>query len=369
MCHNNEKIMPIQDYFLNNLVMIFELVGILLILFITVNLSRKMKILTRLTVGLLFFSVIVTALESWTQTFTTLSMWRPILTSFKYIAYPSVMVVLIFVVCEIGKPISWKWIFVLVPPILITFIIYITSQWTHLVFHYSSENHWGGGSLRLLPYIFFVIYLVVFVVLNIINLRYYSFKNRFIALYISIASAAIVVIYFITGRTEDYNPLFTASLVFYFLFIHIHFANIDALTGLMNRQSYYQCLEDKKNSITFIVSIDMNDLKLINDNHGHAAGDKALLTIAQVLMALAGNKAGVFRVGGDEFMILFYDMKEDEVKNRIKLIKEKLEETPYSCAFGYAEHNYGTYVEESIKRADEQMYLDKAKSKRKNKTK
>lgn len=359
--------MPIQEYLLNNFVVIFELIGLLLILFISTHVSHKLKLYTRIAVGLLFFSIIVTMFEGWTQTFDHLTLWRPILTSFKYSTYPLILIVLIMLLSQLIKPISMKWILVLFIPEIISVPFYFSSQWTGLVFRYSEENHWGGGPLRYLPYVIFVIYLIIFVVLNFLYLKYYSFKNRFIAIYITIVSMLIVVIYLIIGKTDDYNPIFTASLVFYFLFIYIHMANIDSLTGLMNRQSYYQALSDNKNKITFIASIDMNNLKEINDNYGHAAGDEALITIANVLKDYSGNKGNVYRVGGDEFMILFIGVNEEDVKTRIDKMKEELSKTRFTCAFGYAKNASDITIDEAIKESDKQMYLDKVKTKRKKK--
>ena len=63
-----------------------------------------------------------------------------------------------------------------------------------------------------------------------------------------------------------------------------------------------------------IVSIDMNGLKEINDKEGHAAGDKALETIAICFLSATTTKETVYRIGGDEFVILCRRVSEDEVK-------------------------------------------------------
>lgn len=359
--------MPIQEYLLSNFAMIFELIGLLLILFISAHISQKLKIYTRIAVGLLFFSILVAMLEGWTQTFDHLTLWRPILTAFKYSTYPLILVVLIMLISQLIKPLSKKWIPILLIPEIITVPFYFSSQWTGLVFRYSETNHWSAGPLRYMPYVVFIIYLIVFVVLNIIYLKYYSAKNRFIAIYITLVSMAMVIFYLIIGRTDDYNPIFTASLVFYFLFIYIHMANIDSLTGLLNRQSYYQALNDEKNKISYVVSVDMNNLKEINDNYGHAAGDEALIVITEVLKAHVGNNGTVYRVGGDEFMILFIGVNEEDVVTRIEKMKDELSKTRFTCAFGYAKNDSRITIDEAIKESDKQMYLDKARTKRKKK--
>ena len=87
--------MPLHEYFLNNFPMLFELIGLLIILFISAHISRRVKTYTRLAVLLLLTSILVTAFEGWTQTFERLSLWRPILTAFKYSLYPLILIDLI----------------------------------------------------------------------------------------------------------------------------------------------------------------------------------------------------------------------------------------------------------------------------------
>lgn len=357
----------ITDHLLYILAMVFELLGLLIILFISSHVSKKVKLFMRIVVGLLFFSITVTILEMWTQDFETLSIWRPILTSLKYCIYPVVMFVLIIFLAESMKPLKKMWYWIMAIPQVAVAPLYFTSQWSHLVFFYSQENSWAGGPLRYLPYIIFGLYLALFVALNIIYLRYYSFKNRFVALYISLASTACIVPCVIIGETNDFNPILVAALVFYFLFIYIHMANIDPLTGLLNRQSYYQDMEEKRRMINFVISIDMNDLKLINDTQGHAAGDEALLTISNIIKNNTSNKTSCYRIGGDEFMILAINTTEEQVKKEIQKMREELDKTPYRCAFGYAMRETGSSTDSAAKEADKKMYLDKASMKKKQK--
>lgn len=357
--------MDFQTYILNNFVMLFELIGLIIILFISAHVSKVVRNYTRLAVLLLFLSITITLLESWTQTFTTLSIWRPILTSLKYLIYPSISIILIMLVSENNKPLPKKWIIALLIPHLITVPIYFSSQWTKLVFHFSNDNHYGGGVLSNLPYFIFSFYLVIFVGLNILYLKNYSVRNRIIALYITLVSAACVVVYAIIGKTDDYNPIFTSALVLYLFFIYIHKASIDTLTGLRNRQSYYQDILEGEHNITFVASVDMNDLKIINDTKGHAAGDEALSVVAKTINGCLGRKTRCYRVGGDEFMILSTLEHEDEINAMIKQIKEALNNCPYPCAFGYAERKNGKSIEGAIKESDELMYVNKAEMKNK----
>ena len=79
-------------------------------------------------------------------------------------------------------------------------------------------------------------------------------------------------------------------------------AHTDALTGLANRFVMDKELEQlpQKGSLTFI---DLDRLKYYNDNFGHARGDELLSHFAQRMVDLLGDRARIFRVGGDEFAI------------------------------------------------------------------
>ena len=111
----------------------------------------------------------------------------------------------------------------------------------------------------------------------------------------------------------------------------------------------------------------MNDLKYLNDNHGHAAGDEALKTIASILIKEKRNDGETYRVGGDEFVLFYYNnVNEEYVLERIKAMREMLSKTPYTCAFGYAMKKPDSSVEEAITEADARMYADKKEIKENN---
>jgi len=79
----------------------------------------------------------------------------------------------------------------------------------------------------------------------------------------------------------------------------------DSLTGLLNRRGAAAALEDASHQQRLAAAfVDLDDLKKINDQHGHSAGDKAICAIAQRLKAAAGPHALVARFGGDEFVVL-----------------------------------------------------------------
>jgi diguanylate cyclase (GGDEF)-like protein len=112
--------------------------------------------------------------------------------------------------------------------------------------------------------------------------------------------------------------------------------------------------------------IDANDLKVVNDNYGHLAGDNLLKNIGKIIQDTARQNDIIFRYGGDEFILIFYnaDLK---AADRIWLrIMSKLEEfnnhsgLPYqlSVSYGLSEYDYrvNQSIDELIREADKNMY-------------
>ena len=262
-----------------------------------------MKKYTRIVTLLLFLATLVSFVETWLQTFETLNLWRFFLTATKYTLYPIIIIFVILVLSTILDFVKLKWKLICLIPLVICIPLYYTSQWTHLVIYYSQENHYFGGPLSYLPYIIFALYFVLFFLFNIAFLKRFTARNRIMYLYIALGAMLGVILHMIRGETDDFTPIFTSALSFYFLFLYIHLACVDPLTKVMNRQSFYQEIETYPQSIDAIVSIDMNELKYLNDTYGHAKGDEALTTVSDVFIKHSHSNR-IYRVGGDEFIIL-----------------------------------------------------------------
>ena len=345
-----------------NYVIFFEFIGVLVMLGISAHVPSRMKRLTFTGILLLFIELVVYTVELWTQDFETLSLARPLLTAVKYSIYPYILFVLTMI--TVKSQLSWQKNFLILLPATIAVPFYFTSQWTHLVCYYSETNVWAPGPLRYLPYGIFALYLVLFLVRNVFFLRSEVPQIRWVLYFIIFAPAIGVPLYLITDYSDDYSALFTSSIVLYYLFIYLHFARFDPLTGLLNRQVYYFDMSSGSGRITYAVSIDLNDLKLINDSYGHDAGDAALKTVASVLKKNVGRNGTLYRIGGDEFVIFYHGVDERAVVQAIEKMRGEMAKTPYVCAFGYAKRGPLHTVEDAVRYADREMYDDKAQIKK-----
>lgn len=148
---------------------------------------------------------------------------------------------------------------------------------------------------------------------------------------------------------------------------------IDHLTGLYNRAylDFIQKQAYKKNSVWVSgIMIDVNGFKSINDKYGHAEGDVALITVADLLRKSFSEYGVVTRCAGDEFVVMLNTTDEELVKDLIRRSKEIFEEEnatnkkPYrlSASMGFASSDLRVEtIDDFMNRIDRQMYLDKNK--------
>ena len=154
----------------------------------------------------------------------------------------------------------------------------------------------------------------------------------------------------------------------------------DPLTGLNNKGQLLRYTLQKSNlnregRMTFVMMLDINDFKVINDTYGHAEGDQALLTVANSLRnVLRRHSTPMFlaRYGGDEFTLIVHTTEAEEVDVLIREIRDQLEvacragERPYrlSIGAGYSQlSGDGDTFQQCLQRADENLYRDKARQK------
>lgn len=149
-------------------------------------------------------------------------------------------------------------------------------------------------------------------------------------------------------------------------------AETDLLTGLINRRSMYQILEDAiKNSRDTTFSIAMGDIdffKNINDTKGHNFGDEVLRQISRYFKEYMKDKGIACRWGGEEFLFLFRGMNGDEAYGYVNamrkylrglLIEYKDESASVTMTFGIEEYDFSSNITELIKKADDKLYLGK----------
>jgi len=142
-------------------------------------------------------------------------------------------------------------------------------------------------------------------------------------------------------------------------------SSVDVLTGVKNRNAMNiridQYLSGQENNIVSlgIIFADLNGLKRINDNEGHAAGDRLLKNAASLLRELFGEE-GLYRAGGDEFMIIIKNVSKEKLEecvDRIRVCSESAGDISFAIGSCYDDKECD--IRKAMQIADERMYQDK----------
>lgn len=136
----------------------------------------------------------------------------------------------------------------------------------------------------------------------------------------------------------------------------------DMLTTLYNRNRYIQVLEGMKAKTvikTGVAYIDINGLKRVNDLYGHEAGDKLIINTASSMLAILPENA--YRVGGDEFVLICFDMDEKIFRSKVRDICDSIVAKMISVSVGVVWEESSSELETMLRRADDLMYAEKKK--------
>ena len=152
-------------------------------------------------------------------------------------------------------------------------------------------------------------------------------------------------------------------------------ATRDELTGLINRRAMLDlmALEHRRSLRSgrplLLAQLDIDHFKPINDQHGHAAGDRALQAFAGTVRASLRDSDVLARCGGEEFVLMLTDTSADharELRERIRHAVQALEiahnagSLQLPVSIGLAQHLPGDTLEHTLERADQALYRAKA---------
>ena len=151
----------------------------------------------------------------------------------------------------------------------------------------------------------------------------------------------------------------------------------DELTGLPNRRYLNERFREEchrvtrtKDSRVSLILLDVDDLKHVNDNYGHSAGDELLIEVGKILEATVRRADLCFRLGGDEFAILLPNTGEDGVDRIVERLRYRLARAatrypyPLSLSLGAASsEDHSPQPAHLVAVADEAMYAAKRRSK------
>lgn len=141
----------------------------------------------------------------------------------------------------------------------------------------------------------------------------------------------------------------------------------DALTGVLNRRGWNRVCELEEARLrrfgdpTSVVVVDLDRLKEVNDDHGHAEGDRYLVAAAAALRAVVRDADHLARTGGDEFAVLATRITPEETAHLVERIQDAMTAAGVAASLGSARYDIRTGLAAAVEEADAAMYRDKAR--------
>lgn len=142
----------------------------------------------------------------------------------------------------------------------------------------------------------------------------------------------------------------------------------DEMTGLHNRSAYEEYLMEnsKTDAASYVLMMDLNNLKQCNDILGHRVGDDYIMKAAASIRKILEPHGCCYRIGGDEFVVLLLNISKDsfasmleELQGEWDRIRQQEHRFVFQIAVGYAQASDKTTLQEMIEQADKMMYENK----------
>ena len=328
--------------------------GLMLHLSTNVYLEKSMVKRYHIIIGLLFTYSLTEYAELLLGEMAQLHFMRSVLTAFNYTLISAIL-------AETVRLLFARSTKLLYVPLIVNGVLCTVSIFTPIVFYFTEDNHFQRGILGYLPYFVAAVYLL-YLFIRLTRSYGNQVKEDFLVILFMVVTAIacfIIPLLWSDRFFQWFGTTIAANLFIYYVFILHQYTKRDALTGLLNRQSYYADIEKRGKNITALIALDMNGLKELNDHHGHIAGDKALSGIGKAMLAHANTDHRMYRIGGDEFAVLCYHTTEPEVKKLIARLTDSINKSGATCSIGYSYTAQPRSIDDLYKEADAMLYVEK----------
>ena len=271
--------------------------------------------------------------------------------------------------------------------VTVQLVLIIINKFTGILYFVNDNNEYKRGPMFLSLYVLSYIYVIFTCGRAFFGFFRAKNKNSKITL-LKLASFPILPA---TGGLVQFAyprlPMVCGTLSITVLLLYLDWTtqliSVDPLTGLNNRKQLINAYDHliKNNGSDdvpiYLLMIDANKFKQINDTYGHIEGDAALVRIADSLRkgcVPLKRRANIARYGGDEFVIVAKAESDDVINDLVTRIREELKnlndmaKSPYEVTVSIGIAKTGDRevlpLEELAARADEKLYEEKAKLKK-----
>lgn len=270
-------------------------------------------------------------------------------------------------------------------PFLALVLMTLSSPFTHFIFYIDSENVYHRGPYHNIQVICMNIYFVATSIQGLIRL----FDKNEIAMKKKYISISTLILWAFTAQMIQVcipgYPTIEIGLTMALFSVYVELRNsiisIDQLTQINNRTQLLKYLLQKFKSFDpddnsknlYLLVLDVDDFKQINDKYGHMEGDFALKLVADSLKKVAADtNSFISRVGGDEFVVVCENENDAGTEQLCEKIRKQIHENSseskkeykISVSIGYAKKDAkNTTVSDLMKTADAFMYKNKQERK------
>lgn len=352
----------VYDFIQNNFILVVNI--LFLTVFLRTNTVFDKEITRRFSISILLL-VAVTVAENVEYAMSLRpepTMVRVWMSMIGYTLRPLIIYVLILIL----KYRSGRERLILAVPAMINAVVACTALFSDISFSYDAANEFVRGPLGFTPHICSGLYLCLILILSAQFFKERNYMEAGIIFVIVVTCGVATGLESVWKHQGLLRAASSLSITFFYLYFCAQSFKRDALTKVLNRHCFYRDAEKYKDKMVAVLSVDLNNLKRINDSEGHAAGDAAIVATAECIRKNLAKGCFLYRTGGDEFMVLCpkHAASLAELERMITKISADMKETPYRCAIGLAEYRQGESFNSLCARADEDMYQRKMELKK-----
>ena len=259
----------------------------------------------------------------------------------------------------------------LAPPLLLVYILCAVNLKTGIIFTISPDNIYRRGSYAAIPYLVLLFYFIYSLCLSDISKKNgLHMKSMSSVAFVGPCIVGVLVQCAFYGITLGWTATAISLVSVYQQNQFLNFYT-DPLSMLYNRRYLDRVLRQiAHNQIpnAYGIMIDVNDFKYINDAYGHAAGDRAIQYIAQILSGSISSSALAIRYAGDEFILILRAIEPASIPALVRRVQRNVDEwnesnrEPFTLSFAMGYSHFDTAnmtADEFLTAMDRKMYENK----------
>ncbi len=317
------------------------------------SVTRYFSVATTIILAVILLEIAETFFISPNYTHPTWQRWA--ISMAAYMLRPALAYILILILQRDKAKASWFYPITALP-LAFNAVCLLLSPFCGIVYSFGQNNIFVNGPMRFFPFFIGILYLSVFLILFIKKTRQNDSNEWAVAIPITISIGAAIYLesaYMLLGSLPIACLL---GMIFYYIFLYIKSTAMDTLTGAFLRNKFYEDI--KCDGFRYFIIYDVNGLKQINDELGHLYGDHALSCLGHCILASLPKKAHLYRIGGDEFAVVYAKAKKADLDVLLATIEDSIDFDilPFGVSYGYSSFEQECDFNDAYKAADEMLY-------------